>query len=104
MESLQSSEQWKTSKGNMIMNISQNSNFYFSGWYNMKVGERQQQGRGKTQKIICPKCAKEYLKTAWMLENKKFKRVGLCCPSSSCDYIIKDAVDPGDDEEENETA
>ena len=36
----------------------------------MRVGERQQQGRGKTQKTICPKCEKEYLKTAGGKEGK----------------------------------
>jgi hypothetical protein len=25
---------------------------------------------------VCPKCEKEYLKTAWMLENRKYKLVG----------------------------
>ena len=58
----------------------------------MKVGERRQQGRqGATPKKVCPKCEKEYLKTAWMLENRKYNRIGLTCPNPDCDYIIKDS-------------
>jgi hypothetical protein len=36
---------------------------------------------GETPKTICPKCEKEYLKTIWMLENRKYMRVGLGCPN-----------------------
>jgi hypothetical protein len=69
----------------------------------MKVGERRQQGReGAKPKTICPKCEREYLKTAWMLENRKYRRVGLCCPSPSCDYILKDFIELEDAEEEIE--
>jgi hypothetical protein len=68
----------------------------------MKVGERRQQGRkGAKPKTICPKCEQDYLKTAWMLENRKYRRVGLCCPSPSCDYIIKDFTGLEDTEEED---
>jgi hypothetical protein len=41
------------------------TSIYFIGVTLMKVGERQQQGRsGAKCKTICPKCGKEYLKTA----------------------------------------
>lgn len=51
---------------------------------------KRQGQRGATPKEICPKCG-EYLKTAWVFENRKLKRVGLSCPSATCDYIIKDS-------------
>ena len=55
---------------------------------------KRRQGQKGVKKIkeVCPECG-EYLKTAWVLENRKFKRIGLCCPSSTCDYIIKDLVE-----------
>lgn len=55
--------------------------------------KKRRQGQLGVKKIkeICPKCG-EYLKTAWTLEKRKFKRVGLRCPSDTCDYIIKDLV------------
>jgi hypothetical protein len=71
-----------------------------SGWYYMKVGDRKQQGRdGSKPKDICPKCKQEYLKTIWMLENRKYKRIGLGCPSPSCDYLTKDLIEVEDIEE-----
>ena len=69
----------------------------------MKVGERRQQGRqGAAPKKICPKCEQDYLKTAWITENRKWKGIGQCCPNPICDYMIKDTV--GLEEEEEETA
>ena len=69
----------------------------------MKVGERKQQGReGAKAKTICPKCEEDYLKTAWITENRKWKRMGLCCPNPACDYMIKDFVELEDTEEEVE--
>jgi hypothetical protein len=65
--------------------------------------KRRQGQNGSIPKTVCPKCEKEYLKTIWMLENRKYKRVGLGCPSSSCDYLVKDIVEIEDIEEgENE--
>jgi hypothetical protein len=67
----------------------------------MKVGKRQQQGReGSTPKSICPKCEKEYLKTAWSTKNRKWVRIGLFFPGASCDYIIKDFIELEDTEED----
>lgn len=66
---------------------------------------RQGQKKGDrmaTPKKICPKCG-EYLKTVWMLENRKYKRYGLGCPSPSCDYVIKDLVELEDTDEEEDT-
>lgn len=64
--------------------------------------KKRRQGQKGVKKIkeVCPKCG-EYLKTAWVLENRKWKRVGLSCPSSTCDYIIKDFVEPKAEEEED---
>ena len=66
--------------------------------------KKRRQGQPGVKKIkeICPECG-EYLKTAWMLENRKYKRVGLCCPNPACGHIIKDYVELKDDEEETET-
>ena len=61
---------------------------------------RQGQG-GATPKTVCPKCEKEYLKTIWMLKNRKYTRVGLCCPNPTCDYMVKDFVELKDTEDEN---
>jgi ssDNA-binding Zn-finger/Zn-ribbon topoisomerase 1 len=59
----------------------------------MKIGERQQQGRGGAKpKTKCPKCGKEYLETAGGKKGKVWKRIGQYCPNPQCDYIIKDAV------------
>ena len=58
-----------------------------------EIKRRQGQPGTKTPKTVCPKCEKEYLKTAWMLENRRYRRVGLCCPNPACDYIIKDWVE-----------
>jgi len=38
---------------------------------------------------VCLKCEKEYLKTAWVLGDRKYKRMGVMCPNPACDYIIK---------------
>jgi hypothetical protein len=64
--------------------------------------KRRQGQKGATPKTVCPKCEKEYLKTAWSTENRKWKRLGLFCPSSTCDYIIKDFVELEDTEEGEE--
>ncbi len=66
----------------------------------MKVGERQQQGRdGAIPKTICPKCGKEYLKTAGGREGRAWRRIGQYCPDPSCDYIVKDFVELEDETE-----
>lgn len=62
---------------------------------------KRQGQRGATPKEICPKCG-EYLKTAWVLKNRKLKRIGLCCPNVSCDYIIKDMVELTEDADKEE--
>jgi hypothetical protein len=59
---------------------------------------RQGQPGTKITKTVCPKCEQEYLKTAWSTENRKWVRIGLFCPSPSCDYIIKDFVELEDTE------
>jgi hypothetical protein len=59
----------------------------------MAEKKRRQGPRGATPKNICPKCEKEYLKTAFGTEIKKFVRVGQYCPNSACDYIVKDFVE-----------
>jgi ssDNA-binding Zn-finger/Zn-ribbon topoisomerase 1 len=52
--------------------------------------KRQGQKEDTTLKTICPKCGKEYLRTAGRRHGKLWKRIGLYCPSPSCDFIIKD--------------
>lgn len=56
----------------------------------MKVGERQQQGRGGAKpKTICPKCGKEYLETAGGKKGKSWKRIGQYCPNPSWTILSK---------------
>lgn len=63
--------------------------------------KKRRPGQGRaTPKTICPKCEKEYLKTAWGQENKKMKRIGQYCPNPVCDYIIKDWIEMDADEPE----
>lgn len=50
-------------------------------------------------KTICPKCEKEYLKTAFGTEIKKFVRVGQYCPNPACDYMAKDFIKLKDEKE-----
>ncbi len=55
--------------------------------------KRRQGQRGSTPKDICPKCEKEYLKTAGGRDGRGWKRIGQYCPSPTCDYIVKDFID-----------
>ena len=63
-----------------------------------EIKRRQGQG-GATPKTICPKCEKEYLKSASGRDGRVWKRVGQYCPNQACDYIIKDWVELNDLEE-----
>lgn len=64
----------------------------------MKVGERQQQGRGGSKpKTPCPKCDKEYLETAGGKKGKSWRRIRQYCPNPECDYIVKDQVELGEE-------
>jgi len=67
----------------------------------MNETKRRQGQRGSNPKTICPKCEKEYLKTAGGREERAWRRVGLYCPNPACDYMIKDFVELADEEEEN---
>jgi hypothetical protein len=62
-----------------------------------RQGQKRADGHVSTPKELCPKCnikgKTEYLVTAWKTKNRKFVRVGLVCPSDSCDYICKDSID-----------
>jgi len=65
---------------------------------------RQGQKKGDrtaTPKKTCPRCG-EYLKTAWVVENRKMQRIGLSCPSRTCDYIVKDPIEQ-EEEQDGET-
>jgi len=70
-----------------------------------RQGQKKQNGKKAIPKEICPKCG-EYLRTASMRgsveQNRAYVRVGLCCPSLTCDYIVKDMVEIGDTEETEE--
>lgn len=69
----------------------------------MAEKKRRQGQRGAKPKDICPKCG-EYLQSCYIRGPIEVKRknvkVGLCCPSETCDYIIKDFVEMEDTEEE----
>jgi len=68
------------------------------------VEKKRRQGQGgATPKEICPKCG-EYLKRNYIRElvngKQQFVKSGWTCPSSTCDYIIKDFVELEDVEED----
>jgi len=67
--------------------------------------KRAQGQRGSVPKTICPKCG-EYLQSCYIRgskeEKRNMKKIGLCCPSDTCDYIIKDFVELEDTEEGEE--
>jgi hypothetical protein len=70
------------------------------------VEKKKRQGqRGAKPKPLCPKCG-EYLKRNYTRGNVDGKRLyiesGWTCPSSTCDYIVKDFVELEDKEEEAE--
>jgi hypothetical protein len=68
---------------------------------NMVEKKARRQGQyGATPKTICPKCEKEYLKSANGRDGKNWKRIGQYCPNPACDYIIKDFVELEDTEGE----
>ena len=67
-----------------------------------RQGQIRKDGKTSTPKEICPKCG-EYLKTAWMLENRKYKRVGLTCPNPTCDHMEKDFIEIEEEPEEEVT-
>ena len=62
--------------------------------------KRRQGQRGCNPKEICPKCGKEYLKSATGRYGKVLKRVGQFCPNPACDYMVKDYVELEDIEDE----
>ncbi|MGB9938208.1 hypothetical protein [Methanosarcina sp.] len=57
---------------------------------------RQGQKGVKTIKEICPKCG-EYLKRTYTRElvdgKQRFVKSGWSCPSSACEYVVKDYVE-----------
>jgi hypothetical protein len=61
-----------------------------------RQGQKKPDGTKATPKPLCPKCG-EYLQSCYIRgsaeENRSMKKIGLCCPSSTCDYIEKDLVD-----------
>ncbi|MGA9189613.1 MAG: hypothetical protein WB014_13890 [Methanosarcina sp.] len=65
-----------------------------------RQGQKKADGRTATPKPVCPKCG-EYLKTAGGRDGRAWRRIGLFCPSATCDYIAKDLVEIVDGEEEN---
>jgi hypothetical protein len=71
---------------------------------NMEEKKTRRQGQGGAKpKEICPKCS-EYLQSCYIRgskeEGRNMKKVGLCCPSSTCDYIVKDFTELEDSVEE----
>jgi hypothetical protein len=65
----------------------------------VEIRKRRQGQGGATPKEICPKCEKEYLKTAGGREGRAWRRIGQYCPNPSCDYIAKDFTELEDTEE-----
>ena len=67
-------------------------------------GQKNQMAREQPPKPVCPKCG-EICVRAYRRGNEERKRAyipaGWMCPSSTCDYIIKDLVEL-EDTEENE--
>ncbi|HWQ47649.1 MAG TPA: hypothetical protein VN414_01640 [Methanosarcina sp.] len=65
-----------------------------------RQGQKKPDGKTATPKPICPKCG-EYLKRTYTREQgedgkRGFKGSGWSCPSSTCDYVIKDFVELGE--------
>jgi hypothetical protein len=52
----------------------------------MKIGKRQQQGRGTTQKTPCPSCNEHYLEP---FRNSRMEKKGTFCPNPECEYCKK---------------
>lgn len=67
-----------------------------------RQGQKKADGKTATPKQICPKCG-EYLQTCYIRKSSeagsRFLEAGLICPSSTCDYIIKNIVEIEDTEE-----
>lgn len=68
----------------------------------MTETKRRQGQKGAEPKNVCPKCEKEYLKTSYGTDKKKFVRIGQYCPNPACDYIVKDFVELEDTEDGEE--
>lgn len=68
-----------------------------------RQGQLKPDGTKASPKAVCPKCG-EYLKRSYtreMVEGKqRFVKSGWMCPSSTCDYIIKDFLEIWEDTEE----
>jgi hypothetical protein len=67
-----------------------------------RQGQTKSNGKKAVPKPICPECG-EYLQSCYIRgskeESRNMKKIGLCCPSSTCDYIVKDLVELEDIEE-----
>lgn len=61
-----------------------------------RQGQKKPDGRTATPKPLCPKCG-EITVRAYTRGNAERKRAyvgcGWMCPSSTCDYIVKDFVE-----------
>jgi hypothetical protein len=70
-----------------------------------RQGQKKADGTTATPKPICPKCGEITVRVSFR-GDKSRKRAyipaGWMCPSSTCDYIIKDLVVLEDIEEEKE--
>lgn len=73
----------------------------------MTEPKRRQGQRGATPKPICPKCG-EILKRNYTREvingKQQYVASGWICPSSTCDYIVKDFVELEDNDERTENS
>jgi hypothetical protein len=73
----------------------------------MTEPKRRQGQRGATPKPICPKCG-EILKRNYTREvingKQQYVASGWICPSSTCDYIVKDLVELENNDERTENS
>ena len=72
-----------------------------------KTTKRRQGQRGTNPKPICLKCddylQRTYVRGTMKNGKKGFIVSGWSCPSSGCDYVIKDVVELQEEEETEET-
>lgn len=71
-----------------------------------RQGQKKADGSKAIPKPLCPKCG-EITVRAYTRGSAERKRAyvpsGWMCPSSTCDYIIKDFVQLGEEQEETES-
>jgi hypothetical protein len=70
-----------------------------------RQGQTKPDGTKATPKPVCPKCGEITVRISFRGDQSKKRAyipAGWMCPSSTCDYVVKDFVEIEDTEEENE--